>query len=45
MYSLGWLYEHGRGAPVDPVRARHFYKRAAEAGMAEARAGLSPPGR
>jgi uncharacterized protein len=32
MSHLGWMYEEGRGVPVDGVRAAYWYGRAAERG-------------
>ena len=29
-YNLAWCYEHGKGVPQDPVRARELYAAAAE---------------
>jgi localization factor PodJL len=40
MFSLAKLYEDGRGVTRDVARARDYYARAAEAGLAEAREAL-----
>ena len=39
-YALGRMYEHGNGVARDPVEAFAWYRRAAGAGNAQARAAL-----
>ena len=43
MLSLGWLHEHGRGAPRDLARARQYYQNAADQGPGRGTPGAAAP--
>ncbi|KOR28138.1 hypothetical protein TI04_11700, partial [Achromatium sp. WMS2] len=40
-YSLGWMYENGRGVPQDDTQAVFWYRKAAAQGDADAKAALA----
>jgi TPR repeat protein len=37
LYSLGWIYQFGRGVSIDLIRARQYYEKAAAEGHVHAR--------
>jgi hypothetical protein len=39
-YNLGFMYEEGRGVPLDPIEAAKWYSKAAEQGHAKAQRSL-----
>lgn len=41
-YNLGVLYDGGLGVPADKLRARLWYRKAAEQGFAQAQNNLGP---
>ena len=42
---MGWCYKHGYGVPKDLAEAKRWYRKAADAGILEAKKHLAELGR